>query len=138
MRDRFSPAGEARLSEWNQEVDEAPLLNPSGTNQLEELFPDLHPAFDSRQATVEAHRCLNCFDAPCMGACPTHIDVPRFIKKISSGNVTGSARAILEANVLGASCSRVCPVDVLCEGACVMHGRNEKPIEIGRLQRFAM
>ncbi len=114
------------------------MLNASGTNKLEELFPDLHPAFDSRQAMVEAHRCLNCFDAPCMGACPTHIDVPRFIKKISSGNVTGSARAILEANVLGASCSRVCPVEVLCEGACVMHGRGEKAIEIGRLQRFAM
>jgi dihydropyrimidine dehydrogenase (NAD+) subunit PreT len=106
--------------------------------EIAEQFPDLHPAFDARQATVEANRCLNCFDAPCMGACPTHIDVPRFIKKISSGNVTGSARSILEANVLGASCSRVCPVEVLCEGSCVMHQRDEKPIEIGRLQRFAM
>jgi glutamate synthase (NADPH/NADH) small chain len=103
-----------------------------------ELFPDLHPALDARAAVVEANRCLNCFDAPCMGACPTHIDVPRFIKKIASGNVTGSARAILEANVLGASCSRACPVEVLCEGSCVMHGRGEKAIEIGRLQRFAM
>ena len=101
-------------------------------------FPDLHPAFDARAAVVEANRCLNCFDAPCMGACPTHIDVPRFIKKIASGNVTGSAKVILEANVLGASCSRVCPVEVLCEGSCVMHGRNEKAIEIGRLQRYAM
>jgi dihydropyrimidine dehydrogenase (NAD+) subunit PreT len=73
-----------------------------------------------------------------MGACPTHIDVPRFIKKIASGNVMGSAKAILEANVLGASCSRVCPVEVLCEGSCVMHGKHEKPIEIGRLQRYAM
>ncbi len=101
-------------------------------------FPDLHPGFDARAAVVEANRCLNCFDAPCMGACPTHIDVPRFIKKIASGNVSGSAKAILEANVLGASCSRVCPVEVLCEGSCVMHGREEKPIEIGRLQRYAM
>ena len=101
-------------------------------------FPDLHPAFDARAAAIEANRCLNCFDAPCMGACPTHIDVPRFIKKIASGNVMGSAKAILEANVLGASCSRVCPVEVLCEGSCVMHGKHEKPIEIGRLQRFAM
>jgi glutamate synthase (NADPH/NADH) small chain len=101
-------------------------------------FPDLHPAFDARAALVEANRCLNCFDAPCMSACPTHIDVPRFIKKIASGNVMGSARTILDANVLGASCSRVCPVEVLCEGSCVMHGKNEKPIEIGRLQRFAM
>jgi glutamate synthase (NADPH/NADH) small chain len=98
----------------------------------------LHPALDARAAVVEANRCLNCFDAPCMSACPTHIDVPRFIKKIASENVTGSARAILEANVLGASCSRVCPVEVLCEGSCVMHGKHEKPIEIGRLQRFAM
>jgi dihydropyrimidine dehydrogenase (NAD+) subunit PreT len=101
-------------------------------------FPDLHPPFDARAAVVEANRCLNCFDAPCMTACPTHIDVPRFIKKIASGNVTGSAKTILEANVLGASCSRVCPVEVLCEGSCVMHGKHERPIEIGRLQRFAM
>jgi dihydropyrimidine dehydrogenase (NAD+) subunit PreT len=106
--------------------------------ELAGRFPDLKPAFDARAAVVEANRCLNCFDAPCMGACPTHIDVPRFIKKIASGNVMGSAKAILEANVLAASCSRVCPVEVLCEGSCVMHGREEKPIEIGRLQRFAM
>jgi len=114
------------------------LLNLQGMKDVAELFPDLHPPFDVRQATVEAHRCLNCFDAPCMGACPTHIDVPRFIKKIASGNISGSARTILEANVLGASCGRVCPVQVLCEGACVMHGRGEKAIEIGRLQRFAV
>jgi dihydropyrimidine dehydrogenase (NAD+) subunit PreT len=106
--------------------------------EIESLFPDLHPAFGPRAATVEANRCLNCFDAPCMTACPTHIDVPKFIKKIASGNVAGSARAILEANVLGASCSRVCPVEVLCEGSCVMHDKGEKPIEIGRLQRYAM
>jgi dihydropyrimidine dehydrogenase (NAD+) subunit PreT len=110
----------------------------AGHPEIAMRFPDLHPPFDPRAAVVEANRCLNCFDAPCMGACPTHIDVPKFIKKIASGNVTGSARTILEANVLGASCSRVCPVEVLCEGACVMHGREEKAIEIGRLQRFAM
>jgi len=103
-----------------------------------ELFPDLHPAMDARSAVTEANRCLNCFDAPCMAACPTHIDVPGFIKRIGSGNVRGSARVILEANVLGMSCSRACPVDVLCEGACVMHAYNKKPIEIGRLQRYAM
>jgi dihydropyrimidine dehydrogenase (NAD+) subunit PreT len=103
-----------------------------------ERFPDLHPGLDPRAAVTEATRCLNCFDAPCMAACPTHIDVPGFIKKIASGNLDGSARTILEANVLGMSCSRVCPVEVLCEGACVMHRRNEKPIEIGRLQRYAM
>ena len=103
-----------------------------------ERFPDLHPALDSQSALAEANRCLNCFDAPCMAACPTHIDVPRFIKKISSGNLRGSALAILDANILGLSCSRVCPVDVLCEGNCVLHRYNRKPIEIGRLQRYAM
>ena len=101
-------------------------------------FPCLHPALDARAAVVEADRCLNCFDAPCMGACPTHIDVPRFIRKIASGDLTGSARTILDANVLGASCARVCPVEVLCEGACVLHGKHQRPIEIGRLQRFAV
>ena len=110
----------------------------NANSEVTKLFPDLHPALNVRAAVVEANRCLNCFDAPCMGACPTHIDVPRFIKKIASGNVMGSAKSILEANVLGASCARVCPVEVLCEGSCVMHGRGEKPIEIGLLQRFAM
>ena len=75
---------------------------------------------------------------PCATACPTHIDVPRFIKKIASGNLAGSARTILDANILGASCARACPVDVLCEGACVLHRYNQQPIQIGRLQRFAM
>ncbi len=103
-----------------------------------ERFPDLHPALDSRSAVTEANRCLNCFDAPCTAACPTHIDVPGFIKRIASGNLAGSARTILDSNVLGMSCSRVCPVEVLCEGACVMHRRHEKPIEIARLQRHAM
>jgi dihydropyrimidine dehydrogenase (NAD+) subunit PreT len=101
-------------------------------------FPDLHPAFDKQAAMPEANRCLFCFDAPCAGACPTHIDVPRFIKKIASGNLAGSARTILDANILGASCARACPVEVLCEGACVLHRYNKQPIQIGRLQRFAM
>ncbi len=101
-------------------------------------FPDIHPPFDKTGAVIEATRCLYCFDAPCTAACPTHIDVPRFIKKIAQGNVRGSALTILDANILGASCSRVCPVDVLCEGACVYHRYNKQPIEIGRLQRFAM
>jgi glutamate synthase (NADPH/NADH) small chain len=103
-----------------------------------ERFPDLHPALNSQSAVAESNRCLYCFDAPCMAACPTHIDVPRFIKKIATGNLRGSALTILDANILGLSCSRVCPVDVLCEGACVMLRYNRKPIEIGRLQRFAM
>jgi len=101
-------------------------------------FGDLHPPFDKQAAVPEANRCLFCFDAPCMQACPTHIDVPRFIKKIASGNLAGSAQTILDANMLGGSCSRACPVDVLCEGACVMHRFNKQPIEIAKLQRFAM
>ena len=106
--------------------------------EIAQRFEDLHPPFASQAAVVEANRCLNCFDAPCTAACPTHIDVPRFIKKIASGNLRGSALTILDANILGASCSRVCPVAVLCEGACVMHRYNEQPIQIGRLQRHAM
>ena len=103
-----------------------------------EIFAEIHPPLPKQEAIVEANRCLFCFDAPCTNACPTHIDVPRFIKKIASGNMRGSALTILDANILGLSCSRVCPVDVLCEGACVLHRYNKKPIEIGRLQRHAM
>jgi dihydropyrimidine dehydrogenase (NAD+) subunit PreT len=103
-----------------------------------EQFAELLPPFTSQEAVVEANRCLYCFDAPCTNACPTHIDVPRFIKKIATGNLKGSADAILEANILGLSCSRVCPVEVLCEGACVLHAHSRNPIEIGRLQRHAM
>ena len=101
-------------------------------------FPDLHPPFNKTAALVESNRCLYCFDAPCTAACPTHIDVPRFIKKIASDNLEGSAKTILDANILGASCARACPVAVLCEGACVMHRYNQEPISIARLQRFAM
>jgi glutamate synthase (NADPH/NADH) small chain len=106
--------------------------------EIARRFPDLHPAFHRQEALAEANRCLNCFDAPCAAACPTHIDVPRFIKKITTENLMGSARTILDANVLGASCSRVCPVEVLCEGACVLLQYNKQPIAIGRLQRHAM
>lgn len=108
------------------------------SEEIAARFPDLHPPLDSTAAVAEANRCLYCFDAPCTAACPTHIDVPRFIKKIASDNLDGSAKTILEANILGESCSRACPVGVLCEGACVMHRYNKQPIQIGRLQRFAM
>ncbi len=99
---------------------------------LSELLPPL----SDHEALVEANRCLFCYDAPCTHACPTHIDIPRFIKKIASENVLGSARTILESNLLGATCARVCPVQELCEGACVL-GSEHKPITIGRLQRYA-
>ncbi len=98
---------------------------------------EIAPAYTPQEAHVEANRCLFCFDAPCIQACPTGIDIPSFIKKIVTGNLTGSARAILSANILGASCARVCPTEVLCEGACVMMDREGDPIKIGRLQRYS-
>jgi len=104
--------------------------------QTEALAEHL-PPLSAHEALVEANRCLYCYDAPCTHACPTHIDIPKFIKKISTDNLTGSARTILESNLLGATCARVCPVQELCEGACVL-GAEHKPISIGRLQRYAM
>jgi dihydropyrimidine dehydrogenase (NAD+) subunit PreT len=115
--------------------DTAPKLSP---DQYEKNFAEIAPAMNPRQAAIEAARCLYCFEAPCTIACPTHIDVPAFIKKVSTGNLRGSAREILSANILGHSCGRVCPTEVLCEGACVMHEKGESPIEIGRLQRYAV
>ena len=85
---------------------------------------------------VEANRCLNCYDAPCMAACPTSIDIPRFIRRIAQGDLAGSARTIMEANPMGASCARVCPTDELCEGACV-YAPDNSPIRIGQLQQHA-
>ena len=102
-----------------------------------EALKEALPALTKHEALVESARCLMCYDAPCTHACPTHIDIPRFIKKINSGNLLGSARTILESNLLGATCARVCPVQELCEGACVL-GAEHKPIAIGRLQRYAM
>ena len=106
--------------------------------RIRERFREIHPPLAAQAALVEAHRCLYCFDAPCTVACPTHIDVPGFIKRIATGNLRGSALRILDANVLGGSCARACPVDVLCEGACVMHRYNRDPIQIALLQRHAM
>lgn len=113
-------------------LTEMPSL-PEASSTLRELLPPL----TEHEAATESARCLMCFDAPCTHACPTHIDIPKFIKKISTGNLRGSARAILESNLLGATCARVCPVQELCEGACVL-GSEHKPIAIGRLQRHAM
>ncbi len=87
--------------------------------RLEQALPDLKPPYTPGQAVAEANRCLYCDDAPCIAACPTGIDIPGFIRKIATGNLKGSARTILSANLLGYSCARVCPVEVLCAGACV-------------------
>jgi dihydropyrimidine dehydrogenase (NAD+) subunit PreT len=105
--------------------------------RVEKALPDRKPLMTAGEAHLEGERCLYCADAPCTKACPTGIDVPGFIKRIASGNVRGSARTIFAQNILGYSCSRVCPVEVLCEGACVYTAWIEKPIAIGRLQRFA-
>ena len=101
-------------------------------------FADAAPRLSRSQALVEAERCLYCFDAPCATACPTGIDVPAFIKRIADDNLRGAARAILEANPLGGTCARVCPTEVLCEQVCVRTAQQGKPVEIGRLQRYAV
>jgi glutamate synthase (NADPH/NADH) small chain len=102
----------------------------------QQALAEQYPRLTVQEALVEANRCLFCFDAPCAQACPTHIDIARFIKKIATGNLLGSARTILESNLLGGTCARVCPVEELCVGACVL-GSEHKPITIGRLQRYA-
>ncbi len=105
--------------------------------QLEKNFAEIAPPLTADAALLEANTCLFCYDAPCTIACPTHIDVPAFIKKIATGNVRGAARVILDANPFGHSCARACPVEVLCEGACVLNERDEQPIRIALLQRHA-
>jgi dihydropyrimidine dehydrogenase (NAD+) subunit PreT len=108
-------------------------------DRLERRLPDAKPTYADGEAVGEANRCLYCHDAPCVAACPTGIDIPGFIRKISTGNLRGSARAILSANLLGYSCARVCPVEVLCVGACVYNDWHRyPPIQIGRLQRYAV
>ena len=104
---------------------------------LAQHFADIAPPLTPDYALLEANKCLFCHDAPCTIACPTHIDVPAFIKKIATGNLRGSARVILEPNPFGHSCARACPVEVLCEGACVLNDRDEQPIKIALLQRHA-
>lgn len=105
--------------------------------QIRQNFADIKPPLTNDHAVVEANRCLYCYDAPCAVACPTHIDIPEFIRRIGTGNVVGAAETILESNILGASCARVCPTEVLCEGSCVYLDLDAPAIDIGRLQRYA-
>lgn len=109
--------------------------------QIERLYEEVHPPLDEQRAVVEAARCLECGGpyalAPCMEACPTKIEIPKFIREIREGRPLDAARTIFEANVLGGSCARVCPVEVLCEGACVLRREGRRAVEIGRLQRYA-
>lgn len=104
---------------------------------LAERFAKVKPLMADGEAVIEASRCLFCHDAPCIQACPTSIDIPMFIRQIMSHNPKGSAKTILTQNILGQSCGTVCPTQVLCEGSCVYHDLNEKPIDIGRLQAYA-
>ncbi len=106
--------------------------------QYEENFSDIHPPFENKEAAlVEANRCIFCYDAPCTKSCPTGIDVPKFIKQITTDNIKGSAHTIFVSNIFGGGCSRVCPVEKLCEGSCVYNLLHEKPIEIAKLQRWS-
>jgi glutamate synthase (NADPH/NADH) small chain len=100
-------------------------------------FGESHPPLNRVQALIEADRCYYCYDAPCIKACPTGIDVPTFIQRIAQDNIRGAARAILEENILGGMCARVCPTEVLCEQACVRNTNEDKPVEISLLQRYA-
>lgn len=104
---------------------------------IDRNFSDLHPPLRRSEALIEADRCYFCFDAPCTTACPTGIDIPAFIQKIRSNNVRGSAQTILNENIMGGMCARVCPTEVLCEEACVRNTHEDKPVEIGLLQRYA-
>lgn len=106
--------------------------------QYEQNFSDIHPPFETKEAAmVEANRCLFCYDAPCTKSCPTSINVPKFIKQITSENIKGSAHTIFSSNIMGAGCSKVCPVEKLCEGACVYNLMDEAPIPIAKLQRYS-
>ena len=113
------------------------MTAPLPAQRSETAFADFKLPLMRDAAVAEANRCLFCSDAPCVNACPTHIDIPQFIRKIATDNVRGSAKTIFESNILGMSCARVCPVEVLCVGACVYNDLEQPPIAIGKLQRYA-
>src|SRR3989441_12661715 len=115
-----------------------PISPKLGAEAAVANMAEIAPPYAPHEAIIEAHRCLFCYDAPCIQACPTGIDVPQFIRQIGTGNVTGAAKTILNANILGHSCARVCPTAVLCEGACVLNMEHKRPIDIGKLQRYAV
>ncbi len=106
-------------------------------DEYQRNFADVHPPLTANEALIESDRCYYCYDAPCTAACPTGIDIPSFIRKIATGNIKGSAHDILKENIMGAICARVCPTEVLCEGACVRNTKEHKPVAIGALQRHA-
>ena len=112
--------------------------NKLSSAQYAENFSDIHPPFETHNAAlVEANRCLFCYDAPCIKSCPTGINVPKFIKQITTDNIKGSAHTIFLSNIMGAGCSKVCPVEKLCEGSCVFNLMDEPPIPIAKLQRYS-
>jgi len=114
------------------------LNNRLSAEEYEKNFSDIHPPFDKKEAAlVEANRCLFCYDAPCIKQCPTSINIPKFIKQITTDNIKGSAHTIFDANIFGGGCSRVCPVEKLCEGSCVFNLMDEAPIPIAKLQRYS-
>jgi len=106
--------------------------------EIADNFSDLHPPLNAQQVQVEASRCLFCYDAPCITACPTAIDIPKFIRQIATENITGAAKSILSANIMGGTCARACPTEILCEQKCVLNTGEHQPIEIGALQRHAV
>ena len=108
-----------------------------GAEEYARNFADLHPPLTRHEAFVEADRCYFCFDAPCTQACPTHIDIPLFIRQIQADNPGGAGKTILDSNIMGGMCARVCPVETLCEEACVRNLAEDKPVRIGELQRYA-
>jgi len=107
------------------------------SKRSERIFTDFKKEYSDTQALTEANRCLYCYDAPCITACPTSIDIPKFIRRIANDNVKGAAKAIFDSNIMGMSCARVCPVEVLCVGSCVYTNTDVPPIQIGKLQRYA-